>query len=253
MEGRVVSLGVFGIFVWVVVFAGGVLLDSEPYRNELLGKPQPKPAAVTAAVTDGATNAVRLQDASIMNVGLTASPRAQAVAATLPATPSSAGEEPLPPVSAESRANASENQALWFGHPLQTFAAATTLYAPLNAVILALLSALAGGCASWLLHKDDKCPASATPQEKEAFEEQLRIWKENPLGAMLRGFAVYLAVIAGVYVAGGDPFSTDAKQAMRADQYVRFAGTVSLLSFVVGYDPTRLRSLIDSVPGLGKK
>jgi len=65
---------------------------------------------------------------------------------------------------------------------------------------------------------------------------------------MLRGFTVYLAVIAGVYVTGGDLFAEAS-----ASQYARFAGTVSLLAYLVGYDPTRLQDLLDGLPRLGKK
>jgi hypothetical protein len=66
--------------------------------------------------------------------------------------------------------------------------------------------------------------------------------------ATFRGFAVYLAVIAGVYIIGGDPFDQ-----ATPSQYVRFAGSVSLLAFMVGYDPMKLQDLLDGLPGPGKK
>ena len=64
-------------------------------------------------------------------------------------------------------------------------------------------------------------------------------------------FAVGLlidSIIAGVYITGGDPFSDGSPS-----QYVRFAGSVSLLAYLVGYDPTRLQDLLDGLPRLGKK
>jgi len=66
---------------------------------------------------------------------------------------------------------------------------------------------------------------------------------ENPFASMLRGFLVYVGVIAGIYITGGSPFESPT-----ADQYVRFAGTVSSLALVVGYDPTMFTALVRKLP-----
>lgn len=207
----IVFFGVFGVWTWVIVFAAGILLDSRPYR-EALGAASPLQASGEAPPQSA------LAPVTALAGGL----------------PDVAVASPPPP-------------ATLAGH-LFSFAAAVLLFTPLNAAILALLAALIGGCASWLAHKDDTIPDSATPEERARLERHMRFWNENPLSAMLRGFVVYLTVIAGVYVTGSDPFANASP-----DQYVRFAGTVSLLAFVLGYDPTRLQDLIEGVPRPGKK
>ena len=50
--------------------------------------------------------------------------------------------------------------------------------------------------------------------------------------AILRGFLVYLALIAGVLILGDDPAEPTQKQ------YIRLAGFISLLSFVVNAKPS---------------
>jgi hypothetical protein len=63
--------------------------------------------------------------------------------------------------------------------------------------------------------------------------------RENPVSSMLRGFVVYIAFLAGVYVGTNAPFADPTQE-----QYARAAGTTSLLAFIVGYDPTIFRQLI---------
>jgi hypothetical protein len=52
------------------------------------------------------------------------------------------------------------------------------------------------------------------------------------ISGAIRGFIVYLAVISGVLFLTSDPFT-----APTAGQYVRLAGLVSVVSFVVSYNP----------------
>jgi len=56
---------------------------------------------------------------------------------------------------------------------------------------------------------------------------------------MLRGIVVFFAFLAGVFVT-----SSNALTAPTAQAYTQAAGVISLLSFVVGYDPTMFRTLI---------
>lgn len=57
--------------------------------------------------------------------------------------------------------------------------------------------------------------------------------KTHPfLSGALRGFVVYLTVLSGILILFENPFKDPT-----ADQYVRLAGLVSIISFVVSYDP----------------
>jgi len=202
------AIGVFTVWTWIALFAAGLLLDSKPYRDALRTSHPPRE---------------------------TTTPRAAVAQAVLPELPS-VDTGPATVLS-------SERLRIQLGEHLESFAAAALLFTPLNAAMLALLAALAGGCASRVAHTGDEIPKDAAPEIQARVERHLRYWNESPMTAMLRGFAVYLAVIAGVYVTGGDPFKQP-----DSDQYARFAGTLSLLAFVMGYDPTRLQELIEGVP-----
>ena len=65
---------------------------------------------------------------------------------------------------------------------------------------------------------------------------------------MFRGFVVYLAFMAGIYITSANPFENPT-----AEQYVRFASTLSLFGFVVGYDPTKFQDFLGLLPKPGKK
>jgi hypothetical protein len=112
------------------------------------------------------------------------------------------------------------------------FAAAACLYTPVSVAFLTLLAGFIGGCASNMTY------GGATPSGPQTLKELFRT--ENPLASMLRSFLVYLTFISGIYITTTDPFAKPT-----ADQYVRFAGTISLLAFVVGYDPTKFQQLVD--------
>jgi len=57
---------------------------------------------------------------------------------------------------------------------------------------------------------------------------------------VLRGFVIYLLLLAGVYAATPSPFNDTTPE-----QYVRMAGTVSLLAFLVNYEPNMFQSVIN--------
>jgi hypothetical protein len=64
---------------------------------------------------------------------------------------------------------------------------------------------------------------------------------------MMRSFIVYLVFVSGIYIATSDPFNPSS-QAQGFTQYIRLAGLVSLLGFMVGYDPTRFEQWLDIIP-----
>jgi hypothetical protein len=120
----------------------------------------------------------------------------------------------------------------------RAFLAAMVCFTPTNLLFLTLFAGLLGGCSSNLVaaRAEDSPTISIEPH-------RMSYLSENPWSAMMRSFVVYLCVIAGLYFAMDDPF-----KAPTAAQYMRLAGTLSILAFVVGYDPSRIIPLLDAVP-----
>jgi hypothetical protein len=101
-------------------------------------------------------------------------------------------------------------------------------FTPTNLALLALLCGLVGGCASNIVSSKQETATMVDDRSRSFLEE-------HPWSAMVRSFIVYLCIIAGLYFVIDDPFK-DSTPA----QYVRMAGTISVLSLLVGYDPTRI-------------
>lgn len=59
------------------------------------------------------------------------------------------------------------------------------------------------------------------------------------------GIFIYLLLISGLLLFGTNPFET-----LNQSQYIRLAGTTSLFSFLVGYNPKILSSIISKVEDL---
>ena len=57
---------------------------------------------------------------------------------------------------------------------------------------------------------------------------------------MLRGILVFFAFLAGVFITSSNALSAPTPQV-----YTQAAGVVSLLAFLVGYDPTMFNTLIN--------
>jgi len=120
------------------------------------------------------------------------------------------------------------------------FFLALITYTPTNLIVLCLFAAFAGGCASKLIYsgivKKSEEQGTSLPESKT--DSQIYM-NENPFGSMLRGLTVYFIFLTGSFLATSDPFLHPT-----ADQYAKSAGTVSLLSFFVGYDPTVFRTML---------
>lgn len=127
------------------------------------------------------------------------------------------------------------------GENFQAFVVSLLCFTPLNIAILALISGLLGGCESNI--------ALATMSEDQMAEmlrrNPRRQWhlQEPPVSAAIRGFVVYLCVIGGLYVAMDDPFRDPTPA-----QYIRLAGMVSILAFLLGYDSSRLEDFLSLIP-----
>lgn len=68
----------------------------------------------------------------------------------------------------------------------------------------------------------------------------------NPyVSAMIRGFFVFLVLLSGVLILLEKPFGAPSQE-----QYLRLAGFVSLLSFLVGYNPHLFARLLKRIADL---
>src|SRR5262245_4409204 len=114
------------------------------------------------------------------------------------------------------------------GSSLTAFLLSALWFTPTNLAFLALLSGLLGGCVSNILVADPVKSQRIDPQRYSYLAEM-------PWSSMIRSFIVYLCVIAGLYFAMDDPFKDPTPS-----QYMRLAGTISLLALLVGYDPSRI-------------
>jgi hypothetical protein len=117
-------------------------------------------------------------------------------------------------------------------------------YTPTNAALLTCLAGLAGGISSRLTYgRFVEDPLGIEATEKLTVADVL-VRTENPVASMLRSFIVYFIFVAGLALASPqNPFSEPTQ-----DQYFRFAAMVSVLGFVVGYDPSVFNSLLRKLP-----
>jgi hypothetical protein len=125
------------------------------------------------------------------------------------------------------------------------FGAAMLLYTPSNVALLSIAAGFLGGCASRLAGPHDladrlqSARAAGENDVVRALERRLHYLTESPATSMLRGFLVYLGAISGILLLIADPFKNPT-----AEQFIRTAGLISGLAFVMGYDPTRFESMI---------
>jgi hypothetical protein len=110
--------------------------------------------------------------------------------------------------------------------------------------LLTCLAGLAGGISSRLTYgRFVEDPLGIEATEKLTVAHVL-VRTENPVASMLRSFIVYFIFVAGLALASPqNPFSEPTQ-----DQYFRFAAMVSVLGFVVGYDPSVFNSLLRKLP-----
>lgn len=103
-------------------------------------------------------------------------------------------------------------------------------YTITNVALLCCFAGIIGSCTKRLLRPDEDEEGTSGPDKRDM----------NPIfSGVLRGFLIYLLFLAGVYAATPDPFASPTPE-----QYVRMAGTISGLSFVINYDPALFESVI---------
>ncbi len=111
-------------------------------------------------------------------------------------------------------------------------------FTPSNIAILCLVSAFTGGCASLLVITKAK-KALGLDEAPNAKSSSQIYMSENPFSSMLRGILVFFAFLAGVFITSSNALTEPTAQA-----YTQAAGVVSMLAFLVGYDPTMFRTLV---------
>ncbi len=164
-------------------------------------------------------------------------------------------------------------------------------YTPTNVALMAVWAGLSGGLTSnlaaenYFRHVDRQKLDPASPDF-----QRLIYMTESPIVSALRGFMVYMIFIVGANLsltsnndsvtnifnmaskvaqkkeraearqaaAGTDKIALPENKEEQVENtapplYYRFALTISLLAFLVGFDPSRLGSWINSVPIVGSK
>ena len=123
-------------------------------------------------------------------------------------------------------------------------------FTPTNTAVLASLAGILGGFASNLAADNQYRHLRPSVIDLKPAELTSYLYMtENPLVSMLRGFITYLIFIAGSYLTSFTPHTDESGNfiEMTASSYFKFAVSVSLLAYLAGYDPSRMRGLVDSV------
>ncbi|MBL9032732.1 MAG: hypothetical protein JNM80_13640 [Phycisphaerae bacterium] len=256
------TLGPLATIVWLYVFTLGLTINSEPFRRRLENMGG-QPAATVPAQASPAAPALTL---SWLRRGLE----------------SALASEPAKAEARVAAASVGAPMGLFTAAGLGLLV--TVTFTPTNVAILCCLAALVGcfgriatstgGSAG--VHGsalpgpavgsdggaaaggDDTSAAegsegtasagASTPVEREG-PRDARVHDDLASGtlapavaAVMWGFFIYLSAISGLVAITGDPFSSTTP-----GQYLRLAGAVSLLAFVVGWRPHLLMQLVSQV------
>jgi len=159
------------ILCWIVIFLGGILVNSEPYREVISNY------AFTAVETES-VNAVQ-----------------------------------------------SDNKPSFFVALLVVVLS----YTPSNLVLICMCAGLLGALSRIAkLHIKDKS------------EEKIPSDNVDPLmSGILRGLFVYLLAISGLLLVNETPITSPGRA-----EYVRLAGLLSILNFLLSYNPSRFQSFV---------
>lgn len=133
-------------------------------------------------------------------------------------------------------------------------------FSPINIGLLCVTAGLVGGCAanlSWYKLASQEATNRVSARRSAYLTE-------HPANAVMRSFLIYLLLMAGLLAFMPDPFklmelsaTAVGEAAFRRDllaqqaAYTRMASLASVLSFMVGYDPSRFDGLFELVPRLG--
>ena len=239
--------------VWFLIFSAGILVDSLPHRVALGWKSEE--TRDEAAVGRLAKQMVQsLQTLPVSNQG-PSSPNDQAAAQNSATSAFAVLAKAIQDQASQANVQTAPRVVtnIGFGQTIYHFLAGMILFTPINVALLALLAGLIGGCASNEADHDDLRREIIEAEKHDnvaalrLLRRKLHYLKEHPAYSMMRSFIVYLVFVSGIYIATSDPFNPSS-QAQGFTQYIRLAGLVSLLGFMVGYDPTRFEQWLDIIP-----
>ena len=208
-----VFLSLTTLACWIMLYAAGLLLESVEERIVL------------------APHTMQKQLGSLQRLHVSA----DSVVATPPTSTTTSGK------TVETKVAVKEKSELLIDSILsetparsvpRSFFVALLIYTPTNLALLTLFAGCLGGCVSNIKYSmmDDV-------ERQKLSSEESAILCENPLSATIRGFVIYLCLVAGLYAAVDDPFKDSTP-----GQYARLAGTLSLVAFIVGFDPSRIKT-----------
>lgn len=182
------------LIAWLFLFAGGILVDTTPFRCVI------SPSGVQVMANEANPSRPR-------EVEVCTAEQKQGAGLWVPGWPQSWGKGYVLAVS-------------WLGVLL--------FFLPLNLALVCATAGTLGAFGGKANLQDDSTPHNSRDDT-------------NPyVSGLLRGFFVYLFMISGLLLFDDKPFSNPGP-----GQYIRFAGFLSLFSFVVNYQPYLFTTLVE--------
>ncbi len=227
-----VVMSAVGLVCWILLYAAGLLMESVEER--ILLAPHTMEKQLGPASKDLVADVIkRAGDAEKTTVAGASVEKANKAKQEMTADKAEAKKDGL----LATRQPVSRTTAFFYS---------VLVYTPTNMALLTLFAGLLGGCVSNI-----KYSMMSKEERQNLKPKEEAILSENPLSATMRGFVIYLCMVAGLYVVLDDPFKDSTP-----GQYARLAGSMSLVAFIVGFDPTRikvwLRMVDKSSPDAGK-
>jgi hypothetical protein len=107
------------------------------------------------------------------------------------------------------------------------------LWTPSNVAFLAIFAGLAGGAARLIFRQAEDVEGAGSETGVR------RIRRETLFGGVIRGFVIYLGLLSGGLVVGGETFSQTSPE-----QFLRMASTTSLAAFLSSFRPEIFEGLL---------